>query len=79
MVWDFTCPDTLAASYVYHCNAMAEAAADAAEELKIKKYALFTPHYDVVPVAVETMRVWEWGSGGHRQDYSWMTSAEGSP
>jgi len=58
MVWDFACPDTLAASHVHHCSARAGAAADAAQELKIKKYAIFTPHYDVVPVAVETMGVW---------------------
>jgi len=58
MIWDFTCPDTLAPSHINQTSARAGAAADTTETNKRAKYASFAEQYEVIPVAVETMGLW---------------------
>ena len=58
MLWDFTCPDTLAASHIQDTSAQACAAAISAEQYNATKYAAFSPSYEVVPVAIETLGAW---------------------
>ena len=58
LVWDFTCPDTLAASHVQETSSRPGAAAISAEHFKSNKYADLTPSYDVVPIAIETLGSW---------------------
>ena len=55
MMWDFTCPDTLAPSHIPLSSATVGAAAEAAERNKVAKYAIFTQQYEVIPIAIETL------------------------
>ena len=55
MVWDFTCPDTLAASHLNHAVIGPGAVANHAESRKTVKYNALSPLYRFVPVAVETL------------------------
>jgi hypothetical protein len=55
MVWDFTCPDTLAASHLNHAVVGPGAVANHAESRKTAKYNALSPLYRFVPVAVETL------------------------
>ena len=55
---DFTCPDTLAASHVHDTATQVAAATVTAERFKAGKYAAFSPNYEVVPVAIETLGSW---------------------
>ena len=58
LVWDATCPDTLAPSYSTLAVSEAGAVADEAERKKKVKYAhLENSHHYFVPVAVETLGV----------------------
>ena len=57
LVWDATCPDTLAPSYIALSTREAGAVAEQAEKKKRYKYAhLETSHY-FLPVAVESLGV----------------------
>jgi hypothetical protein len=58
LVWDFTCVDTFAASYVLDTANYSGAAAVKAEERKRRKYDFLLGRYHFVPVAVETSGVW---------------------
>ena len=58
LVWDFTCPDTLAPSHLRNTSAVAGAAALDAESIKRNKYADLDNAYEVLPVVVETLGVW---------------------
>src|SRR4051812_13235653 len=58
LVWDFTCPDTLAPSYLANTSAVIGAAAAQAEETKNKKYRHVAARFLFVPVAVETLGTW---------------------
>ena len=58
VVWDFTCPDTLAPSHVNTTSRIAGSAADAAEANKLVKYSDMQNCYDVTPVAIETLGSW---------------------
>lgn len=58
LVWDFTCPDTVAPSHISHTSLAAGAAAGTAESSKIQKYSDLVPNYDFYPVAIETMGAW---------------------
>ena len=58
VVWDFTCPDTLAPSHVNTTSRIAGSAADAAEANKLVKYSDMQNSYDVTPVAIETLGSW---------------------
>ena len=54
LVWDFTCVDTFAASYISDATREARAVATAAEARKKEKYALLSKSHHFVPVAIET-------------------------
>ena len=58
MVWDFTCPDTLAPSHVNQTSLAAEAAAVAAENKKRAEYVDLSTANRFVPFAIETLGVW---------------------
>ena len=55
MIWDFTCPDTLAPSHLNSTCATAGSAAIDSEELKYRKYSSFSPSYKIIPIAIETL------------------------
>ena len=55
LVWDATCPDTLAASYRVHATSMPRKVAEAAEERKCEKYRGLPPGHVFTPVAIETL------------------------
>ena len=54
LIWDFTCADTLCASYVKKASKEQCSAADAREIKKIEKYDNLSNHYHFVPVGAET-------------------------
>ena len=55
LLWDATCPDTLAPSHITRSAAEAGSAAREAESKKATKYALLATVHEFVPVAIETM------------------------
>ena len=55
IVWDATCPDTLARSYRCQATSRAGAVADLAEERKSVKYTCLGAGYSFTPVAIETL------------------------
>ena len=57
LVWDATCSDTLAPSYLPHSSIQAGAVADLAEERKRRKYNDFLQRFCFSPVAFETLGV----------------------
>ena len=58
LVWDVTCPDTLAQSYLHLTSKEAGKAVEKAEKEKIQKYQKLAHKYIVMSVAVETMGAW---------------------
>ena len=60
LVWDFTCPDTVAPSHVCQSATTVGAAAAQAEQNKRRKYAELASSGDILfmPVAIETLGVW---------------------
>ena len=64
LVWDFTCPDTLAPSHTSTTSTTAGAAANSAEAAKSAKYTDLSNNYEVAPIAIETLGVW--GQAGRR-------------
>ena len=60
LVWDFTCPDTLAASYIASSASRPGAAAARAEHNKRAKYSqlLSSGEHQFYPVAIETLGTW---------------------
>jgi Reverse transcriptase (RNA-dependent DNA polymerase) len=58
LVWDFTCPDTLAPSHLNQSCLAAGSAAAGAESRKRTKYSELERTYTFVPVAVETFGAW---------------------
>jgi len=60
LVWDFTCPDTLAPSHLRQSCQSAGSAATLAESLKLTKYSEIASsgEYIFAPLAVETLGVW---------------------
>jgi len=60
LVWDFTCPDTLAPSHLLRSSTAAGSAAEAAEAKKRTKYIELarSGDYTLAPVAVETLGAW---------------------
>ena len=60
LAWDFTCPDTLAASYVAQSAVAAGSAAIRAEQNKRAKYAYLAAQNSIIfaPVAIETLGTW---------------------
>ena len=63
LLWDATCVDTLADSYIQLTSKSAGSAAEKAEKLKIDLYEELTNDYIFCPVAVETFG--SWGQKGH--------------
>ena len=57
LVWDATCSDILAPSYLPHSSIQAGAVADLAEERKCRKYIDFLQRFCFSPVAFETLGV----------------------
>ena len=55
LVWDATCPDTLAFSYRTNATAGAGEVAAMAEQKKLIKYDSLAPNYDIAPVAIESL------------------------
>ena len=55
LVWDFTCPDTLAPSHLCTTSAEAGSAAKEAEERKILKYTSIATYHTFIPIAIETL------------------------
>ena len=58
LVWDVTCPDTFAQSYLHLTSKAAGKAAEKAEREKIQKYQELANKYIVMPVAFETLGAW---------------------
>ena len=60
LVWDFTCPDTLAPSHIRQSSLAAGSAATNAEALKDIKYVELTSSGDFIfaPIAIETLGTW---------------------
>ena len=54
LVWDATCPDTLALSYHSQATSSAGAVADLAEGKKADKYSSLGVGYSFTPIAIET-------------------------
>ena len=55
LVWDATCPDTLAQSYRMNATSGVGAVAAMAEERKLKKYHSMSSHHIIMPVVFETL------------------------
>jgi hypothetical protein len=62
LVWDATCADTLAASYLPSTSQRAGAAADARENIKARKYNCLGAQYEFVAFGVETLGPWGKGA-----------------
>jgi len=60
LVWDFTCPDTLAPSHLGSSSLAAGSAATSAEARKNLKYSKLASSGDMIftPIAIETLGVW---------------------
>ena len=60
LVWDFTCPDTLAPSHLSISSSEAGRAAQQAEARKVTKYHEFVASGNFIfsPVAIETLGTW---------------------
>ena len=58
LLWDATCPDTLAPSHVMQSAVEAGTVAASAEALKSTKYASLTSAHDFVPIVIETLGTW---------------------
>ena len=58
LMWDATCPDTLAPSHVGRSSVMAGATAEQAESVKNIKYESLTVSHDFVAVVIETLGTW---------------------
>ena len=57
LVWDATCPDTYASSYVAQATSRAGAVAELAERRKKDKYACIAATHHFIPVTIETSGV----------------------
>jgi hypothetical protein len=56
-IWDFTCRDTYAQSYINQTSLEAGKAAKLAEELKRNKYSNLLDQFHFIPIAIETSGV----------------------
>ena len=55
LVWDFTCPDTLAASHLNRVVISPGLVANDTEDWKTAKYRTLAPLYSFMPIAVESL------------------------
>jgi hypothetical protein len=58
LAWDATVPDTLAASHLAWTSLIAGSAAERAAEAKTAKYASIAQSHIFLPLAIETLGVW---------------------
>ena len=58
LIWDFTCHDTFAPSYLSTLPVEEESVAKKAEDDKDWKYRFMTNDFHFVPICVETMGIW---------------------
>ena len=58
LLWDFTCRDTLAKSYLRQTALTAGAAASGAEAKKRSIYSVAAPLYHFIPIGAETLGAW---------------------
>lgn len=58
LVWDYTCADTYAASYIKSTSTKPGFAANTAETKKKSKYKALQDRFIIMPVAQETSGVW---------------------
>src|SRR4029077_692335 len=58
LLWDATCPDTLAPSHLQRSSTEAGTAALESEAKKVSKYASLAVVHEFVPVAIETLGIW---------------------
>ena len=58
LVWDFTCVNTIADSYLKDTCIQPGAGAEKAEKAKLSKYEEIRKDYYMVPIAVETFSAW---------------------
>ena len=58
LLWDFTCPDTLAPSHLHQSSLAAGSVAEVAESRKQTKYSSLLPTFDFAGVAIETLGSW---------------------
>ena len=58
MVWDYTCSDTLAPSYIKSSSQESGKVALTKENNKLSKYSNLIDQYEVIPVCVETLGPW---------------------
>ena len=63
LLWDATCVDTLADTYISLTSETPGAAAEKAEKAKIALYEELTLDYEFSPIAIETFG--SWGQNGH--------------
>ena len=64
LIWDFTCHDTVAPSYIKNLPIEVGKVASEAEKEKDRKYAPMTGEFHFEPICVETLGVW--GEKGHK-------------
>ena len=57
LVWDFLCPDTLAASHLYRAVLGSGVVANDVESRKLTKYSLLSALYQFIPITIETSGV----------------------
>ena len=69
LVWDFTCIDTLASTYLKETSVRPGAAAEKAEKTKLKKYEEIRNKYYMIPIAVETFGAWGSRRGAFDKEY----------
>ena len=55
LVWDYTCPDTLAPSHLQATSIEAGSAAKTAEVRKVAKYQTLAVNYTFVPIVIKTL------------------------
>jgi len=55
LAWNFTCPDTLAASHLNVAVTGPGQVANHAEQLNIVKYAALSKEFQFIPIAIETL------------------------
>jgi len=71
LLWDFTCPDTLAPLHIRKSSFLVGAVAEGAEARKIIKYSGLLHTHSFAPVAIETLRVWGAGAEKLLEELGW--------
>ena len=64
LIWDYTCHDSIAPSYLKWSSKTAGKVAEEAEKTKFTKYSPMSNEFHMVPICVETLGAW--GPAGHK-------------